>query len=137
MTYEQLVQLFNQDDKYVTYLAKRFLVPLSLDEIALGEGLPPGTFHKLFVEFPAFEEKFNAKLESEDDNAKDLFLRQASMKALLKLGEIINDPEGTDHKDLIQACKAILTYRTSNKKPVEKSPLDAMFETLIEEEDGK
>jgi hypothetical protein len=137
MNYEQLVQLFSQDDKYVSYVAKRFLVPLSLDEIALGESLPVGTFHRLFVDFPEYEKKFNDKVEAEDENAKDLFLRQVSMKALIKLSGIIDEVDDVDKKDLIQACKALLTYRPSNKKVAERTPLDSIFSELVDEGDGK
>lgn len=137
MTYEQLVQLFNQDDKYVTYIAKRFLLPLSLDAIAMEEGFPAGTFHRLFTDFPEYEQKFKDKVEAEDDNVKDLYLRQVSMKALTKLSGIINEPTGVDNKDLIQACKALLAYRPSNKKTGEKTALDSIFSELIDEGDGK
>ncbi len=137
MTYDDVVRLFNSDDKYVTYLAKRFLVPLSLDDIAVSEGLPAGAFHRLFVDFPEYEQKFNSKVIEEDENAKDMFLRQASSNALRKLADIIADPEETDNKDIIQACRAILTYRPTGKKPDVEHPLDSIFKDLVKEGDGQ
>lgn len=137
MTYEQLVQLFHDDDKYITYIAKRFLIPLTLDEIAVSEGLPPGTFHHLFTDFPEYEQKFQLKVEMEDNNVKDLFLRQVSLGALQKLVTIINQPGDADNKDIIQACKAILTYRPSSRKPTDSTGLESIFSDLVEGEDGK
>lgn len=137
MTYEQIVILFNQDTKYARYLAKRFLVPYSLDEIAITEGLPAGTFHRLFVDFPEYEQLFKKMVEEEDDGAKELFIRQASTNALQKLADIISNPEDAENKDLIQACKAMLSYRPISKKMGEKSPLDSIFADLLEKEHGE
>jgi len=137
MTYDELVRKFNDDDKFVRYVAKRFLVPFSLDEIALAEGLPPGIFHKLFVDFPEFEQQFHDKVAEEDENAKELFLRQATTNALRKLASIIDTPTEIDNKDMIQACKAVLTYHPSNKKTVPPGPLDSIFNDLVNGGDGQ
>lgn len=137
MTYEQLVQLFNDGDKYIRYVAKRFMVPLSLDLIAVEQDLAPGSFHRLFAEFPEYEEKFKLIVAEEDDNAKDLFLRQSHMGALQKLVGIIEESNpNTENKDLIQACKAVLSYRPSEKKGVPPSAIDSIFADLIKEGDG-
>lgn len=136
MTYEDLVRSFGLDNKYATYLAKRFLSPMSLDEIAISEGLPPGIYHRLFTDFPEYEQKFKNAVEAEDESSKELFLRQSSTNALIKLSEIINDTGPMDKKDLIQACRAILGYRPNLKKPESKTPLDSIFKDLVDSEDG-
>lgn len=136
MTYEELVKAFSDGDKYVVYLAKRFLSPRSLEEIALSEGLPEGAYYRLFANFPEYEEKFKKAVLSEDENTKDLFLAQTSTKALQRLAEIIQDNDVKDNRDIIQACRAILGYRPVGKKMGEKTPLDSIFSDLVDGVDG-
>jgi len=137
MTFEELVDQFKNNEKFVAYVAKRFLVPTSLDDIARDEGLPAGAFYKLFAEYPELETVFREKVAEEDSNAKDLFLCQASMQALLRLYSIINEDDEIDRRDLIQACRAILTYRPSVTKKPEKDPFASMFKDLVDGGNGE
>lgn len=136
MTYEELVKAFASDDKYITYLAKRFLSPKSLEEIAVSEGFPEGIYHRLFTDFPEYEQKFKDRVLSEDEDSKEMFLVQTSTKALQRLADIIQDDGVKDNKDIIQACRAILGYRPIGKKSVTKTPLDSIFSDLVDGVDG-
>ena len=59
-TNKSIVDLYEKfkDQKFVTYIAKRFILPKPLDVIALELGYEVGIFHRLFVEFPDLELKF-------------------------------------------------------------------------------
>ncbi len=133
MTYEELVRMFKEDESYIVYVAKRFLSPRSLDLIAIDQDLPVDAFHRMFAEFPYLEEKFKAAVSDEDDNQKELMIRQSSSHAFRKLAELIEDDIGLDKKDVIQACKAILTYRPATKpKPGKENALDNIIADLID-----
>jgi len=133
-TNKSIVDLYEKfkDQKFVTYIAKRFILPKPLDVIALELGYEVGIFHRLFVEFPDLELKFKNAVEAEASNEIDLLVKQGSTQALRRLVEII-DPltPALDNKDLITACRAILSVSKPTGKAPENSDLDNLMKDLI------
>lgn len=134
VTNKSMLDLYEKfkDQKFIVYLAKRFILPKPLDVIALELGYEVGIFHKFFVEFPELELKFKNAVETESSNETDLLVRQGSTQALRRLVEII-DPTAPalDNKDLITACRAILSVSKPTGKPPENSDLDNLMKDLI------
>lgn len=134
VTNKSIVDLYEKfkDQKFIVYLAKRFILPKPLDVIALELGYEVGIFHRLFVEFPDLELRFKNAVETEASNEIDLLVKQGSTQALRRLVEII-DPvaPALDNKDLITACRAILSVSKPTGKPPENSDLDNLMKDLI------
>ena len=106
MTPSRLRNKLKNDAAFLKYVARRFLVTGSLDEVAVKLGMECDIFDQTFSEFEDAEDIFNAKVQEISDTMISNVSHSAANIAIARLIKQTNDGD----KDVAAACKALLGF---------------------------